>query len=957
MIKKQKNSYITKCNKISLSIDISENAPIEKDYSLPKLLSEFSEIKKILSFKNIKTMQFLYFNRKKIEVILYDEEEIIFIDSNCIEMNLSNYFYLSLLIADNTTISNYVYKIDLINEINKLNKKDNSKNLKNIMISKIIIDLINNYTETEYFEESLNNELKKIREENLKIIESIINEFNQNLNFEIEVIKSEKIDKVYLYIIKSLIKRKKFEEYEYTDKILSQLDLENIHLTKIMLDDLSNLFDSNEEFILKYKITEVKELFNNSIINFYFLLFKYIIKDSIYIYHINYLTKLKTKIIKFVKNDEKILALIDKEKLYYIIKIFLDSEYYYKLFIKKFDFNKERNKSDDIIENKLKNFIEKILSKSSFILKRDENGEINLSILEEKGKENRIKKLKYNNDFNILEKNLQKFLEFLSFVKEKIKKEFKYKYNLIIKLTFDFIEENNSLFNISCKYKFYPINRRETLSFNDNNVLDSCIWENLEGLYYLLYEINDEKYKNILFQKDLNIFKIIKEKDDLEKKLEENKEMETEENKIPLSELCKLSEASEYEIIKFIKKIGKHKYYAEFIKQLSNGYFISGGACKYLYIYDQNFKKINDINIHTYPINVYEKEYNKNSNNLKLISYSKEQINIITLDLNQECNYDVNDILGKSASVLLEIRDNYFINNTIGGYFVDYLFKDFQKVLNSSYKVGLKINDKIIALTSNEIIPKGKNEIILYNAFSDKIERELEGYSCSLRQNSLLLIQSSINNDNILICACKDYKNNQNNGILLLQIKSDYEIKDLFYNTNKFEPFCICDIHIISKSSNSKTNDVKQYKTNYFFVGGLDNEKGEGKIKLFKIIYKYKNNNNIKVQFIQDIILINNKNENFYGFKGAITCIIQSNETGNFLITSNDGNVYEFSPPNLSYYLYYDEEIKNGNDYYDINYFDQNNNITQKNDNKKMFNELLEIYKNKISFNLDFLKQ
>ena len=956
MIKKQKNSYINKCNKISLSIDISENVPIEKDYSI---LSEFSEIKKILSFKNIKTVKFLYFNRKKIEGILYDEEEIIFIDSNCIEMNLSNYFYLSLLVADNANISNYVYKIDLINEINELNKKNN-KNLKNIMISKIIIDLINNYSETEDFEESLSNdlvqqnnkilaELKIIREENLNIIERIINEFNQNFNFEIEVIKSEKIDKVYLYIIKSLIKRKKFEEYEYTDKILSQLDLENIHLTKIMLDDLSNLFDSNEEFILKYKITEVKELFNNSIINFYFLLFKYIIKDSIYIYHITYLNKLKTKIIKFVKNDEKIFAPIDKEKLDYIIKIFLDSKYYYKLFIKKFDFKEEKNKSD-IIENRLKNFIEKILSKSSFILKKDENGEINLNILEEKGKENRIKKLKYNNDFNILEKNLQIFLEFLSFVKEKIKKEFKYKYNLLIKLTFDLKEENNSLFNISCIYKFYPINRGETLSFIDNNVLDSYIRENFEGLYYLLYEINDEKYKNILFQKDLNIFKIMKEKDDLEKKLEENKEMETEENTIPLSELCKLSEASEYEIIKFIKKMGKHKYYAEFIKQLSNGYFISGGACKYLYIYDKNFKKIKDIYIHTYPINVYEKEYNKNSNYLILISYSKEKINIITLDFNQECNCSVDDVLGISASILFEIKDNYFINNTIGGYFVDYFFKNFQKVLNSSYKVGLKINDKIIALTSNEIIPKGKNEIILYNAFSNKIEREIEGFSCSIRQNSLLLIQSSINNDNILICACKEYKTNQNNGILLLQIKSNYEIKDLFYNTDKFEPFCICNILIISKSSNSKTNDVKQYKTNYFFVGGLDNEKGEGKIKLFKIIYKYKNNNNIKVQFIQDIILKNNKKENFYGFKGAITCIIQSKETGNFLITSNDGNVYEFSPHNLSYYLYYDEEIKNGNDYYDINYFYQNINITQKNDNKKMFNELLEIYKNKISF-------
>ena len=448
--KKLNLAYYTIIKNDIIDIINTDKKDINQLNPFTKIIFNFKEIENLLEIKDQKIIKIFYFNRNRVHDILYEKEEIIKINYIEEKKSLSFYFYLDLLIKDNLLL-NYNYSFDFIKQINDLQKNNNSCLFEQIIISKIIIDLINNYTETEYFEESLSNELKKIREENLKIIESIINEFNQNLNFEIEVIKSEKIDKVYLYIIKSLIKRKKFEEYEYTDKILSQLDLENIHLTKIMLDDLSNLFDSNEEFILKYKITEVNELFNNSIINFYFLLFKYIIKDSIYIYHINYLNKLKTKIIKFVKNDEKILAPIDKEKLDYIIKIFLDSEYYYKLFIKKFDFNKERNKSDDIIENKLKNFIEKILSKSSFILKRDENGEINLSILEEKGKENRIKKLKYNNDFNISEKNFQKFLEFLSFVKEKIKKEFKYKYNLIIKLTFDFIEENNSLFNISCK--------------------------------------------------------------------------------------------------------------------------------------------------------------------------------------------------------------------------------------------------------------------------------------------------------------------------------------------------------------------------------------------------------------------------------------------------------------------------------------------------------------------------
>ena len=44
-------------------------------------------------------------------------------------------------------------------------------------------------------------------------------------------------------------------------------------------------------------------------------------------------------------------------------------------------------------------------------------------------------------------------------------------------------------------------------------------------------------------------------------------------------------------------------------------------------------------------------------------------------------------------------------------------------------------------------------------------------------------------------------------------------------------------------------------------------------------------------------------NQNFNGFKGPVTSIIQSNITGNILVSCFDGNIYLFTPPNLDYYI------------------------------------------------------
>ena len=98
---------------------------------LIKLISNHEEIKNIFNLKDEIIYKYLYFNRKKIHEILYDEEEVIHVDFK-IEKTMIFYFYLNLLINDNTTIVNYSYSIDFIKEIKDFQKNNND----NIYIKK-----------------------------------------------------------------------------------------------------------------------------------------------------------------------------------------------------------------------------------------------------------------------------------------------------------------------------------------------------------------------------------------------------------------------------------------------------------------------------------------------------------------------------------------------------------------------------------------------------------------------------------------------------------------------------------------------------------------------------------------------------------------------------------------------------------------------------------------------------
>jgi hypothetical protein len=171
-----------------------------------------------------------------------------------------------------------------------------------------------------------------------------------------------------------------------------------------------------------------------------------------------------------------------------------------------------------------------------------------------------------------------------------------------------------------------------------------------------------------------------------------------------------------------------------------------------------------------------------------------------------------------------------------------------------------------------------------------------------------LVKRESQSSADILLCACKKYKENQENGILIVKLESKQNegYKYKFYKTN-FEVYCFCSIsNIINYNDYNDEinideeyrNNIKTERTNYFFTGGFDCDKRQGTIKLYKLI-SYSEETQIK--YMQDIDI--DDDESFEYFNGAVSCIIQSSITGHILVTCENGKVYLFSQPNIEYYL------------------------------------------------------
>ena len=296
--------------------EINDKDPINN------LITSFPEIKSIIDDNNPipDKIKLIYFNRKKVHHILYDTEEMIPLSSNLIKNNISNYFYLMLLLKDNKDVVNYTYPFDFIKNINaELNNNKNNK-LKSLIISKLIIDLISNYEdeETEELETIKNKNLEMIKN-NLKDIETL------NIKIDEKKLKNNTIDKIYIDILDILIEKNKNNNY----KLLNELDLENINITKEMFNGLSKILEKIKN---KYKIQKKEDFFDDNKINFYYVLVKYILKDQIYIYQFPFLLETKKQIIKIIKNNFPLNKFRKdiQSKLIDIIDYFIDSKYYNK---------------------------------------------------------------------------------------------------------------------------------------------------------------------------------------------------------------------------------------------------------------------------------------------------------------------------------------------------------------------------------------------------------------------------------------------------------------------------------------------------------------------------------------------------------------------------------------------------------------------------------------------------
>jgi len=822
---------------------------------IKKLIIDFSDIAK-LKLNSNEITKILYFNIEKVNKILYDSDKLIKLEDGIYEIDY--YFYLSLLINYNKNMINFDYSFDIIK---KLNEGLNSDNLRKIIKARIIIDLINNYRANYYYE--YNDDLNSIEGESQKIITKYIKKYFELISFY--QINNNKIDEIYITIIISLIINKKFDNYNYIYNIVEQLYLKSINLPKTMIDELIKVLDEKKDYAKYYIISKKEDIFEISKINFYFILLKYILKNSFYIYQIPFLLQTKRLIIEIIKYDLDYL-LKDKlenninERLEYILDIITDSKYY---FLK---YN---------IFKKIKAILDSIKKDKSYQIKNEDKKTIK--------------------DY-FSEKNNQLFETFISNIKN-LKTVGSGDY---IKSFIDLVKQNNSS----------QIDDKKEYNNNSNsNKNDSIPTKN-----------NDEININYGSQNSWN--QGLNQKSDPNKSLLQSQIPNKKEISIKVIKFVKIinknTNKNALKTIDSIKELSNGYFVTYGIYDYINIYdsyyilkFQKNISRNSIYDICENSKKSEDKSLELYifcgdKFYLYKLEIDINDIKIKRNQEFINDYSIFCFEVKNKNGKTSNIICGTKgvkyeedliSQVLISNNDILYINPICG---------------------GIIIEDKYFALISNEII-SDKNVLILYNLENletikkpYKIEKE---YTFNLSQNNLSYVKmesnKNINEDEIiLLCACKKYFKSKENGILIANIninklKIEYT---KFLKTGSFEVYCFCTISLLEKRNNSffslEKSETKNAK--YILIGGF--EQCKGIIKLYKLFY---NNNTIDLECIDDDIIDFDKNNNFRGFKKPINCIIQNKKNGEILSSSWDGNLYLFDRPNINYFSKYEKIYEN----------------------------------------------
>ena len=946
-INKKGNTSKCPINPIILTLFLQKLYPIENDKLDLNLLKDISDIIKLFESKTSDKFKYIYFNEKKINIILYEQEEVITIGDENISYfkNFENLFYFELLLVSNPDIINYDFSKNLIIQIFKIVNKI-VVGIYNIIVNKMVINLINFYKSLEqYDEEKDEKELNDIENKCRMNFKENFQEFKKiGVDLEEDEILGSKIDEIYMAIIKALINSDKFEDYDYIDKIFREIKLDKIDLTKYMVDELNKILNLDSDLVKPYLIMKVEDLFNIKVVNFYNLLIKHLFHNSLYFYNVSLLLNTR-KVIIFIfrKNLDLFCFFISKyekdkiliERVDFLIQAITDNEYYYMkikdnfrlcklkaiLFLKKYNFiDKQELGLENVVKNKLSEKYSEMLEEYKYVL---DKFEIKILVINAMNKSNfTIGDLFFNqrtvekaiNSWELIEKTLKekKFMKLRRDIKKNLLKLFENE-NISITLKKIFTEEQINFFlqltfNLS---QFREIQVNEDKS-NSNliarakesvNVYFDYKSENSSSIIIQSYSLGENSKSNLSGNESKsnknNIF---------------NKKKEY--NNLISSKSDKFKKSNKYQILEHYEVIGKHKS-AEFSRELSNGEFLSGGNDKYLYWYDITFALKKKISVENNQHNLYEikSRNNNNKDEINIISFSEKKINYIRL----KPAYNESHIDGKikNSSVMsvyyLDYKSSLILGQNKLGKFnnqwnsFDSTMETIKNEVNIYFRGGILLRnefEKYFILTSTEIIPKGENIMILYNYTMKKSTTIVEGYSFYPSYNNVCEISQLFQIEKKLILAACQKKENDGqykNGILAVNLKINGKIRFStdFYPTNNFEPYCFCQILKVENNNSiyediSNVNNIIIKETEYVLIGGFDRDKRQGCIKLYKIGI---NDEHLIIKYIQDIYIEQGKN--FKGFNGQISSIVQSRTTGNIIITCWDGNVHLFKPPNL----------------------------------------------------------
>ena len=393
--------------------------------------------------------------------------------------------------------------------------------------------------------------------------------------------------------------------------------------------------------------------------------------------------------------------------------------------------------------------------------------------LSEEEKEQKYELDEYYNLFGIYYKKLIEFLDKIIEIANKKFSEINLQNELLIKINIKEdknknTDKNNKIINSEyINENLFSKKMIQYYCYQDRDILNHCDYKGFTSFSEKIIELEKPSSNNE------------KGKQNLEQENNNNNSTKNESN-------SKIS----------IKLIGKQKKNAQIVRELDDGSILSDGRII-------NFKIIND------PNNVYKnKEIIIRENHIDYKYFSGNNYN----------NIDISNIGALYPCMnIFKLKDGkYIIYSEIGIYKCSNIFNSGVKIEYSSlsknaYIGGIKINDEIIAFIPKSNESKKENELKInsldfYNAKLKKHLNDIifENYSFLLSGNNCPIMKiPKIEDNKLLLVACKNYNGGDKNGILLIKMRfNEDEIKKTylkFYNTNNFEVYCFCPLFKIKK--------------------------------------------------------------------------------------------------------------------------------------------------------------